>query len=87
MDGLKGKRVLVTAGAGGIGLVTARGFAAAGARVFVCDVDDGALAAYAKENPAAGTMRADVSDEKTVDGLFEAVGKSDHRVYSWVRRF
>jgi len=31
MDGLKGKRVLVTAGAGGIGVVTARSFARVGA--------------------------------------------------------
>jgi NAD(P)-dependent dehydrogenase (short-subunit alcohol dehydrogenase family) len=76
MDGLKGKRVLVTAGAGGIGLVTARSFAAAGARVFICDVDDGALAAFAKERPDAGTMLADVGDEKTVDRLFDAAEKS-----------
>lgn len=43
--GLSGHRVVVTAGAGGIGLVTAMAFADEGAQVFVCDVDEGALAA------------------------------------------
>ncbi len=67
---LAGKRVLVTAGASGIGRVTARSFAAEGAKVFICDVDDAALAAFAKENPAIGTTRTDVSDEAQVDRLF-----------------
>ncbi|HAL39066.1 MAG TPA: 3-oxoacyl-[acyl-carrier-protein] reductase, partial [Polaromonas sp.] len=35
---IKGKRVLITAGAGGLGLEMARVFSAAGARVLVCDV-------------------------------------------------
>ena len=33
------QRVLVTAGAAGIGLAIAGAFAAAGARVFVCDIN------------------------------------------------
>jgi NAD(P)-dependent dehydrogenase (short-subunit alcohol dehydrogenase family) len=68
--GLRGKRVLVTAGASGIGKVTARSFAAEGAKVFICDVDEAALAAFAKENPGIGTTRVDVSDEAQVDRLF-----------------
>ncbi len=73
--GLKGKRVLVTAGAAGIGRATARGFAAEGARVFVCDVDTAALAEFGKENPGIGTTVADVSDEKAVDRLFDEAAK------------
>jgi hypothetical protein len=46
---LAGQRALVTAGAAGIGRVIARRFAAAGARGFVCDVDDAALAAFRAE--------------------------------------
>ena len=37
------RNVLITAGAGGIGLAIARAFHAAGARVYVCDVDAAAL--------------------------------------------
>ena len=43
---LSGKRVLVTAGASGIGLAIARGFLESGARVLVCDVDPKAIDAY-----------------------------------------
>ena len=49
--GIKGLRVLITAGAGGIGLETARAFAAEGARVHVCDVDGNALRALARSDP------------------------------------
>jgi len=68
--GLKGKRVLVTAGASGIGRATARAFAAEGAKVFICDVDTAALADFARENNGIGTTVADVADEKSVDHLF-----------------
>ncbi len=40
---IEGLRVLVTAGAGGIGLEVARAFVREGAKVFVCDVDRAAL--------------------------------------------
>ena len=46
--GIKDLRVLVTAGAGGIGLEIARAFVREGARVHICDVDAKALAAAGK---------------------------------------
>ena len=69
---LAGQRALVTAGASGIGRAIARRFAAAGARIFVCDVDERALAAFLAEMPGAGGVLADVADAGQVDRLFDA---------------
>lgn len=72
---IDGLRVLVTAGANGIGLATARAFAAEGAKVHVCDVDEAALAALAESDPAITRSICDVSDRKAVARLFdEALG-------------
>jgi NAD(P)-dependent dehydrogenase (short-subunit alcohol dehydrogenase family) len=69
--GIKGLRVLVTAGAGGIGLEIARAFVAEGARVRVCDVDTKALRALAKSDPKITRSKADVSDRWQVAKLFK----------------
>src|SRR5260221_2213945 len=66
-------RVLVTAGASGIGLATARAFAREGARVHVCDVDAGALDALAKSDPGFTRSVCDVADPASVAHLFDAV--------------
>lgn len=63
-----GLRVLITAGANGIGLAIAQAFQEAGAHVHVCDIDEQALAAL----PEGITYtQADVSQEADVDRLFE----------------
>ena len=69
--GIKGLRVLVTAGAGGIGLEVARAFAAEGARVHICDVDGKALRALANSDPKITRSKCDVSDRKQVAKLFK----------------
>lgn len=61
------KRVLVTAGANGIGLVMARAFAAAGYRVRVTDVDEAAVAAV--PNGIVGTV-CDAGNESAMAALF-----------------
>jgi NAD(P)-dependent dehydrogenase (short-subunit alcohol dehydrogenase family) len=60
--GSAAQRVLVTAGAGGIGLAIARAFHAAGARVFICDVDDAALARAAAALPGILVRRCNIGD-------------------------
>lgn len=60
--GLNGRRVLVTAGAGGIGRVIAERFRSEGARVAICDVDDAALADSTSKLPDLLAVRADVAD-------------------------
>jgi NAD(P)-dependent dehydrogenase (short-subunit alcohol dehydrogenase family) len=72
-DGIAGQRVLITAGAGGIGLAIAQRLAGHGARIFVCDVSDDALAAFAKDFPHAGRIKADVAADDDVDRMFDAV--------------
>jgi NAD(P)-dependent dehydrogenase (short-subunit alcohol dehydrogenase family) len=69
--GIKGLRVLVTAGAGGIGLEITRSFVNEGAKVHVCDVDQRALDALAKSDPQVTRSVADVSDRAQVAALFE----------------
>jgi NAD(P)-dependent dehydrogenase (short-subunit alcohol dehydrogenase family) len=55
------QRVLITAGAAGIGREFARAFAAAGAQVFVCDIDAKALAAIEQEIPGLIARPCDMS--------------------------
>lgn len=69
--GINGLRVLVTAGAGGIGLETARAFAEEGAKVHVCDVDEASLAALATSDPHITRSKTDVADRQAVAALFE----------------
>jgi NAD(P)-dependent dehydrogenase (short-subunit alcohol dehydrogenase family) len=68
---LRDLRVLVTAGASGIGLATARAFAKEGARVHVCDIDTAALEALVKSDPALTHSVCDVADPAAVARLFE----------------
>jgi len=74
--GIEGQRVLITAGAGGIGLAIADVLISLGARVLVCDVADGALSSFAERHPGAGSVQADVSSEADVDRLFDAVSRT-----------
>jgi NAD(P)-dependent dehydrogenase (short-subunit alcohol dehydrogenase family) len=69
----KGLRVLVTAGAAGIGRAIARTFVEHGARVHVCDVDDKALQGV--EKPVTWS-KADVSRLDDVERLFDDVRNS-----------
>jgi NAD(P)-dependent dehydrogenase (short-subunit alcohol dehydrogenase family) len=66
-------RVLVTAGASGIGRVLAESFVEAGARVHICDISDDALLEVAKTHPDWGVSWCDVSDEAQVAQLFKEV--------------
>src|SRR5450755_1738801 len=63
------QRVLITAGAAGIGREFARAFAANGAKVFVCDIDDKALAAIAKEIPGLIARRCDMAVRADIERM------------------
>jgi hypothetical protein len=66
------QRVLVTAGASGIGREIARTFAANGAKVFVSDIDAKALEALSKEIKGVMTKTCDNSKRSDVEALIPA---------------
>jgi NAD(P)-dependent dehydrogenase (short-subunit alcohol dehydrogenase family) len=69
--GIRGLRVMITAGANGIGLEIARAFAREGASVHVCDVDKGAIDRLAASDPGVTASVCDVSDRAQVARFFE----------------
>ncbi len=81
--GLRGARVHV-AGSGGIGAECAKGYAVAGARVMVVDLDEASLASLA-ESPEFGgsliTLAVDLTDPgagaRVIDAALEALGGLD----------
>jgi NAD(P)-dependent dehydrogenase (short-subunit alcohol dehydrogenase family) len=64
-------RVLVTAGGAGIGYAIARAFHGAGASVYICDIDEAALARAANEMPGLHAKRCDVGDRAAVAHMVE----------------
>ncbi len=69
----KDLRVVVTGGAAGIGQAIAKRFLGGGCRVAICDTDDDAVAAFARENPGAISVVADVTIESDMDAFLEQV--------------
>lgn len=68
-----GLRVLVTAGASGIGRVIAETFTAAGAHIYICDISESALKECSDLHLDWETSYCDVSDEQQVTSLFNDV--------------
>jgi meso-butanediol dehydrogenase/(S,S)-butanediol dehydrogenase/diacetyl reductase len=74
MRGLKGKRVLITGGASGIGAATAARFLEEGSAVCVLDRDAKAREQVRQQLPGlAGILDADVSSLKQVQAAFDEV--------------
>lgn len=67
------QRVLITAGAGGIGLAVAKAFLASGARVHIADVNADAVRTITDEFPAITGSVGDVSKPADLDALFADV--------------
>jgi NAD(P)-dependent dehydrogenase (short-subunit alcohol dehydrogenase family) len=79
--GIKGLRVIVTAGAAGIGREVARAFLREGALVHICDVDRAALAELATSDPKVKASVCDVADREAatrfIDTAADALGGLD----------
>ena len=70
------QRVLVTAGASGIGREIAMAFAAIGAEVCVCDIDAKALDSAAKDIPGLKTIVCNVSKRHEIERMVPAAIKA-----------
>ncbi|WP_457090556.1 SDR family oxidoreductase [Microvirga sp. P5_D2] len=68
--GLKNLQVVVTAGAGGIGLEIVKAFLEEGARVHICDVEEGRIAEAVGQYANLSGSVCDVSDREAVSFLF-----------------
>jgi NAD(P)-dependent dehydrogenase (short-subunit alcohol dehydrogenase family) len=78
---MKGKNVIVTGGAGGLGFAAAKALAAEGARVAVFDVDPAAIERATGELGRSSTGQvADVRDEAAVRAAVEAVEREFGRI-------
>lgn len=70
---MSGRRVLITAGASGIGLGLAKRFAAEGDQLAICDADDDAIAQVKAGHPDFIAHHADVTDEAQMDAFLAHV--------------
>jgi NAD(P)-dependent dehydrogenase (short-subunit alcohol dehydrogenase family) len=70
MQGIKNKKVLITAGATGIGKATAIALLNAGAQVHVCDIDTEALAQLKQLHPLLLTSVTNVAEPDEVAKMF-----------------
>ena len=71
---LAGKVAVITGGASGIGLATARRFAAEGAKVVIADMDP-VSGQRAADEVGGNFVKVNVADEEQVNNLFETVFK------------
>lgn len=63
------QRVLITAGATGIGREFARAFAATGAKIFTCDIDEPGLDALRDEIPGLQTSVCDMASRAQIERM------------------
>src|SRR5262245_56631291 len=75
LAGLQGQRVLVTAGASGIGFAIASTLSALGARLLICDLSVEAIYQAKRALPKLIACKADVADESDVDAMFDLAAK------------
>ena len=73
MKGIAGKRVFISAAAGGIGRTVAGHFLQAGAHVSLCDIDEAALARLEGTHDRLSCVRADVADPGQMESVFQTV--------------
>ena len=76
MKHVKNLKIVITAGASGIGSEIAMILSQADAKVIICDKDQEVLDQFSKNNPEIITLKADVSSEEEVASFFNEI--KDH---------
>ncbi|SDD71147.1 NAD(P)-dependent dehydrogenase, short-chain alcohol dehydrogenase family [Dyadobacter soli] len=80
---LKGKKVVILGGSSGLGLATAQAAAAEGANVVIVSSNAARVQNAVAQLPGnAFGMQADLSDESSIQRLFEEIGTLDHLVFT-----
>ena len=80
---LQNKKIIISAGASGIGWATAKICLSKGARVFICDIDNKHLNKLNKhplKNKRLFTYKCDASDEYEVSNFFNQVYKKTKKL-------
>jgi NAD(P)-dependent dehydrogenase (short-subunit alcohol dehydrogenase family) len=70
------QRVLITAGAAGIGLEIAKAFAATGATIFVCDINAQALKTVEQTIPGVVTSVCDIANRNDIEKMVTLCAES-----------
>ena len=80
---LKNKKIIISAGASGIGLATAKVCLARGATVYLCDIDSKSLNKLSKhplKNKKLFAFLCDASNEYQVSDFFEKIKKKTKKI-------
>jgi len=82
VQSLKNKKIVISAGASGIGLATAKVCLDRGATVFVCDIDEKLINKIRKniKNKKLFVYHCDASNENDVNDLFDKIKKKTSRL-------
>ena len=79
---LRNKKIIISAGASGIGLATAKICLARGAYVYLCDIDSKSikkLDKYPLKNKRLFTYKCDASNEDEVLNFFSQIKKKNQK--------
>ena len=73
MNHLKNLRVVITAGASGIGSEIAIALSESNAKVIICDINEDLLESFSAKNPQIEVHHADVSNESEIESFFTGI--------------
>jgi Enoyl-[acyl-carrier-protein] reductase (NADH) len=80
---LQNKKIIISAGASGIGWATAKVCLSKGAIVYLCDIDNKSLKKIQKhplKNKRLFSYECDASDEDEVSNLFKSINKKTKKI-------